>query len=63
MSRGSYKRYEYDLDAHIPRTTVYNRRKSKHAEVYSTMQSGVNVSNGSDEYGSVTSANNPNMAC
>ena len=47
MPRGPYKRYEYDPDAHIPRTTSYNKRKRQHTEIDST-ETEINISTRSD---------------
>ena len=33
MSRGPYKRYEYDASVPVPKTTSYNRRKRNYDEV------------------------------
>ncbi len=51
MPRGPYKRYEYDPDVHIPRTTSYNKRKRQHTEIDSTCDSTepeINISNRSE---------------
>ena len=32
MSRGSYKRYEYDHTVSVPKTTSYNKRKRQNYE-------------------------------
>ena len=38
MSRGSYKRYEYDPTASVPKTTSYNKRKRQNYEEASAVQ-------------------------
>ena len=47
MPRGPYKRYEYDPDVHIPRTTSYNKRKRQHTEIDST-EPEINIPTRSD---------------
>lgn len=33
MLRGPYKRYEYDPNAHLPKTTSYIRRKRRYEDI------------------------------
>ena len=47
MPRGPYKRYEYDPDVHVPRTTSYNKRTRQHMEIDST-EPGINISTTSE---------------